>query len=84
VAKQATEAFKQLEKKHSKNMVTSAQNSKLFEDHLLPMLFVQDRDSGEIITQIFNFLDLIGGKNQLTPESKPITHKYATFFILCK
>jgi hypothetical protein len=69
VAKQAAEVFKQLEKKYTKNIITSAQNSKLFEDHLLPMLFVQDRSSGEIVTQIFNFLDLIGGKNQLTPES---------------
>lgn len=69
-AKQTTEAFKQLEKKHGKKLTVNALNAKLIEDTLLPMLVVQDTSSGEIITQIFNFVDHLPAKNQINTESK--------------
>jgi hypothetical protein len=56
-AKQSSEAFKTLEKKYSKRISVNSMNAKLSEDHLLPMLIVTDRSSGEIITQIFNFVN---------------------------
>jgi hypothetical protein len=56
-AKQAFEAFKQLEKKYSKKLSVNSLNAKLFEDHLLPMLVATDQSSGETITQLFNFVD---------------------------
>ena len=49
-AKQASDAFKALEKKHPKKIGSvSANNAKLIEDALLPMLIAQDRNSGEIV-----------------------------------
>ena len=70
-AKQATEAFKSLEKKHPKRIgrVTAA-NSRLIEEGLLPMLVVQDRQSGEIVAQILNFSEYFPGKQSVTSESK--------------
>ena len=56
-AKQASEAFKLLEKKFSKKLTVSSHNGKLIDDHLLPMLVVADKSSGEIVTQLFNFVD---------------------------
>lgn len=47
-----------------------AQNARLIEEHLLPMMVIQDRNTGEIVSQVFNFIDLMGGKQQLTLESK--------------
>lgn len=69
-AKQALEAFRQLEKKHSKKISVTSLNTKLIDDHLLPMLVVQDRSSGETITQLFNFVDHFPTKAQITMESK--------------
>lgn len=46
------------------------QNSKLIEDHLLPMLVVQDVATGEIVAQVINFVDHFNNKAGLTPESK--------------
>ena len=49
-AKQATEVFKAMEKKHPKRVGSvSASNSRLIEEALLPMLMVQDRQSGDIV-----------------------------------
>lgn len=56
-AKQVSEAFKQLEKKYSKRISVNSMNAKLTEEYLLPSMVIQDRSSGEIITQIFNFVD---------------------------
>jgi len=47
-----------------------AQNARLIEEHLLPMMVIQDRNTGEIVSQVFNFIDLMGGKQQLSLESK--------------
>lgn len=38
-------------------------------DHLLPMLQVQDKATGEIVTQILNFLDSLGGLTNMTVDS---------------
>ena len=70
-AKMATEAFKALEKKHPKKISSvSASNARLIEETLLPMLIVQDRNSGEIVAQVLNFSEYFANKQQVTPESK--------------
>ena len=42
----------------------------LNDDHTEPFICVSDRKTGEILSQTFNFLDHIGGKQCITPESK--------------
>ena len=68
-AKQIFEAFKLLEKKYSKRLSVNSLNAKLIEDGLLPMLVVQDRNSGDIVTQVFNFIDYFPSKQSLTQDS---------------
>jgi len=51
-------------------MNVTAMTSKLAEDYMLPMMVVQDVNSGEIITQVFNFVDFFPSKQQVTEESK--------------
>lgn len=41
--------------------------TKLSEEHMVPMMVVQERTSGDILSQVFNFIDTLGGKGQLTP-----------------
>jgi hypothetical protein len=41
----------------------------LNDDHTEPHLTVTDRKSGEIVSQTFNFLDHIGGKQAVTAEN---------------
>lgn len=38
-------------------------------EHLLPMIQVEEKDSTEIITQIFNFVDYCGGAQKINIES---------------
>ena len=49
-AKQVSDEFKAVEKKYQKKITVNIVNAKLVEDHLLPMMVVQDRHSGDIIT----------------------------------
>jgi hypothetical protein len=42
----------------------------LNDDHTEPHLTIADRKTGEILTQTFNFLDQLGGKQAATLESK--------------
>jgi len=66
-----TDAFKVTEKKYSKRVGSvTAQNSKLIEEQLLPMLIVQDRATGEIIAQVINFVDHFNNKGGIVAESK--------------
>jgi len=75
-AKQVTEAFKAAEKKHPKRVGSvTAQNSKLIEEQLLPMLIVQDRSTGEIVAQVINFVDHFNNKGGIIPESKWDTYR---------
>jgi hypothetical protein len=53
----------------------SAQSTTLLEDHLLPMMQVMDKDSGDIVSQIFNFVDNMGGPPQT------LEGKFANYFI---
>lgn len=46
-----------MEKKHAKKLSVNAVNAKMIEEHLLPMIVVQDRNSGDIVTQVFNFVE---------------------------
>lgn len=70
-AKQATEAFKALEKKHAKKIGgVAAYNTRLVEEQLLPMLTVHDRQSGEIVAQVLNFVDQFNNKAGISAESK--------------
>ena len=56
--------FDQLYKKYNKKISVSAQSSALLEDHLLPMMQVQDKATGDIVSQVFNFVDQMGGMTQ--------------------
>jgi hypothetical protein len=56
--------FEQMQQKHQKRISVSAQQSMLLEDHLLPMMQVQDKHTGEIVAQVFNFVDSMGGPPQ--------------------
>lgn len=40
------------------------------EDALEPLLAVTDKKSGEILVQVFNMIDTIGGKQAISVESK--------------
>ena len=73
LAKRALEVFKQFEAKHSKRLSVQSLNSKISEDHLMPMIVVLDPQSGEILQQVFNFIDVLGGKPSLTPEGKHVS-----------
>jgi hypothetical protein len=46
-------------------MSVQAQNLLLMEDHLLPMISVYERSSGEVIAQVFNFVDICAGSDGL-------------------
>jgi hypothetical protein len=48
----------------------SIQLTILNDDHTEPHITITDRKSGEILSQTFNFLDLLGGKQAVTAESK--------------
>lgn len=70
-AKQATEAFKALEKKLPKRVGTvTASNTRLIEEQLLPMLTVTDRQSGDIVAQVLNFADFFNNKVGISADSK--------------
>ena len=64
------EVFEQIYKKYSKRLSVASQTCTLMEDHLLPMIQVQDRANGEIVMQVFNFVDQMGGLDQLNSEGK--------------
>lgn len=57
-------------KNHSDNLSVSIQLTILNDDHTEPHISVTDRKTGEILSQTFNFLDLLGGKQAVTAESK--------------
>lgn len=41
----------------------------MFNDHMLPMLQIQDKKTSEIVTQVFNFIDSMGTLEKLTVEA---------------
>ena len=45
------------------------QKCSMLPEHLLPMIQVEDKDSTEIVTQIFNFVDYCGGAQKITIDS---------------
>ena len=62
-AKQVMAVFDQVYKKHasSKKFSVSAQSCSLLADHLMPMMTIEDRGQEEIVCQVFNFIDVMGG-----------------------
>ena len=48
-AKQVQAIFDQIYKKHSKKMSVLSQSCTLLPDHLLPMIQVQERSTGDIV-----------------------------------
>ena len=48
-----------------------AQSCSMLEDHLMPMMQIEDRaQPGEIVCQVFNFIDVMGGLNTLDADGK--------------
>lgn len=70
MSKVAIQAFEQVYKQNSSKLSVLIQATQLSETHLDPVCCVYDSASKELVSQVFNFIDLIGGKNQLTVESK--------------
>ena len=66
------DAFNELESKYAKQMSVMALNSKLAEEHLLPMLVIQDQQSGDLLAQIFSFIDYMGQKQNINALSKSL------------
>ena len=56
--------FDKLYQRHSKKISVSAQNSELLDDHLLPMMQIIDKQNQNILCQVFNFVDHMGGPTQ--------------------
>ena len=48
----------------------------LNDDHTEPHICVTNSKTGEILSQIFNFLDFIGGKSAVTAESKTLLSNF--------
>lgn len=63
-------AFEQLQKKYSKQMNVAAQSCEMLPEHVLPMIQVTDKKTGEILTNIFNFVDMAGGAQNINTECK--------------
>lgn len=68
-AKQVVPLFDQIYKKHSKKMSVSAMSSTMFADHMLPMVQITDKKNGEVVAQIFNFIDQIDDPQNLTANN---------------
>ena len=49
-------------------MSLEVQSSKLSKTHLDPYIFVYDQKTKQVVSQIFNFIDVIGGKSLVNAE----------------
>ena len=49
-AKQVIQTFDKVYQKHSKKISVSSQSVTMFQDHMLPMLQVEDRATNDLIT----------------------------------
>jgi hypothetical protein len=63
-------AFDQLYRKYSDKLSVLIQPLTISDAHLDPICCVYDSASKEIVAQIFNFIDTMGGKNALTLDGK--------------
>ena len=51
----------------------------MMEDHLLPMISVYERSSGDLVAQIFNFVDTcLGGEGGIDKLSADTVEKFLT------
>jgi hypothetical protein len=69
-SKQVIQAFEHLYKKYQSKLSVLIQPLTLAEAHLDPVCCVYDNSSKEIVSQIFNFVDVMGGKSAVNLESK--------------
>ena len=67
-AKHVVKVFETLYSKHQKKISVAAQSVSLVQDHLLPMLIVQDKATNNVVCQVQNFIDQIGSGSNLTLE----------------
>jgi hypothetical protein len=63
-------AFNEIYKQNNQQISVSVQLTILNDDHTEPFISVTEQRSGQILSQTFNFLDYIGGKNAINTESK--------------
>ena len=68
MSKMAIQAFDQLYIKYSDKLSVLIQPLTIADTHLDPICCVYDSASKEIVAQIFNFIDVMGGKAALTLE----------------
>jgi len=65
----AIQAFEELYKRHSTKIKVTFQKSILSNEHLDPILCIVDPKTSEIVTQIYNFIDVLAVTN-ITVEGK--------------
>ena len=68
ISKQCIAAFEEVYKRYNDKLSILIQQSELVETHLDPVVCVFENSSKEIISQIFNFIDTMGGKDQINPD----------------
>ena len=68
ISQSCISAFEEVYKRHSSKLSISIQSSELNETHLDPVVYIYDNQSKEIIAQIFNFIDVLGGKQSVTAD----------------
>ena len=68
ISKQCIAAFEEVYKRNNDKLSILIQQSELVETHLDPVVCVFDNSNKEIISQIFNFIDTMGGKDQITAD----------------
>ena len=79
--------FDNLYKKYSstKKLSVSTQSCGLMADHQMPMLTIEDKSQpGEIVCQVFSFVDALGGVNNMNVEGKSIPLKKHFSQIICE
>jgi ribosomal protein S7 len=69
-AKTVIDAFAEVQKKHNNKLSVLSQSIKLLDEHLLPMMMVRDAASGVIVSQVYNFQDIMGGIANLKARGK--------------
>ena len=59
-----------LTKKYGDKVSIALQSAELLEEHTDPLLVVFDKKGKEVVSMTFNFIDVMGGKPNLSAESK--------------
>lgn len=70
IAKQAFKVFEDLTQAYKGKVSIGMQSAELLEEHADPLLAVFDKRSRQVLSMTYNFIDVLGGKPNLTVDSK--------------